>query len=916
EGAMLAVAADERRLRAVLGPRYTEELDIAIRTGSQLVLAGPVEAVEGAGQKLLEAEVGCRRLETTHAYHSRMLAGIAGELTAWVSDNVTLNAPTIPYVCNVTGELATEEVVTDPGYWARHMCETVQFGDALAHVLRTGALALVEIGPGQSLGALTRAHPGCDRAQWPLIVGPLPGATDDKNTHAAVAEAIGKLWLTGVPVDWNALHTTPDNDWAPGRVPLPTYRFQRQDCWLEVDMSQMGNGGVGMLDDGDPTAIFNSLPKLPDTQWVYLPVWNQTTQRPPCEDAKHWLIYTDAGVADTVTERLTAHLEAAGSQVVLVRPGEKFEAGPDAITVRPGSPEDATAALLHLTKLETLPERVVHLWTAGERRPAELAADPTADCLQRGFHSLVAFARAAGDMGLPPWTVDIVTTGTTRVLPGDTVYAERNTLLGPTRLIPVEYPGVQTRMIDVDVATITESPRALIAELRAEVTDRVLGLRQGRRWTPAYDLLDAATIESAPPAAAFRKGGTYLVTGGLGGIGLAMAERIAADYDANLVLMGRTPVPPRDQWAQILGSDATVEEVRRRIEGLQRLSASGVQVAAVAGDVSKIADVRRAVDTAIERFGELSGVVHAAGVPALGLMQFKTAADVERTLAPKVAGTLALGEAVREAAAKGHSVDFIALFSSVTSVTGGGAGQVDYCAANAFLDGFAQSDDGPGCAIVSINWCEWTYNGWTAGLEGYDEGSRQFFEWYRSNFGINFDEGWQTLQRALASGERYVVVSTQDFMPLVEMSRNSSIEEHQSMVKKVRDSMGRHPRPELSTAYVEPQTETEEKIVEVWGEALGLEQIGVHDNFFELGGNSLVGMEIIAKVRKALGLTYLPPHILYQAPTVASLAEAAMAGQEQDDDQEEQNPQAAGAREQNRSRIEQRRNMLRGRTAQ
>jgi len=100
----------------------------------------------------------------------------------------------------------------------------------------------------------------------------------------------------------------------------------------------------------------------------------------------------------------------------------------------------------------------------------------------------------------------------------------------------------------------------------------------------------------------------------------------------------------------------------------------------------------------------------------------------------------------------------------------------------------------------------------------------------------------------------------------------------------------------------------------VWSEALGLEQIGVHANFFELGGDWLVGMQIIAKVRKALGLTYLPPHILYQAPTVASLAEAAMAGQEQDDDQEEQNPQAAGAREQNRSRIEQRRNMLRGRT--
>ncbi len=141
------------------------------------------------------------------------------------------------------------------------------------------------------------------------------------------------------------------------------------------------------------------------------------------------------------------------------------------------------------------------------------------------------------------------------------------------------------------------------------------------------------------------------------------------------------------------------------------------------------------------------------------------------------------------------------------------------------------------------------------------------------------------------------------------MSRRSSIESHQATVKKIRDAFGRHPRPDLSTAYVEPQSPAEETIAGVWSEALGLEQVGVHDNFFELGGNSLLGMEIIAEVRKALELSYLPPHLLYQAPTVASLAEAATAGEEKDE-------QAAGARDQQRSRIEQRRNMLRsGRTS-
>jgi NAD(P)-dependent dehydrogenase (short-subunit alcohol dehydrogenase family) len=387
-----------------------------------------------------------------------------------------------------------------------------------------------------------------------------------------------------------------------------------------------------------------------------------------------------------------------------------------------------------------------------------------------------------------------------------------------------------------------------------------------------------------------------------------MAERLAKHYQARLVVMGRTPVPPQDQWGQILASENLADEVRRRLEGLLRMRSAGAEVITVAGDVARVADLRRAVDTALERFGELNGVLHCAGVPAAGLMQFKTSADIERVLAPKVTGTLAIAEVLRDVV----GVDFVALFSSTTSATGGGPGQIDYCAANAFLDAFALSEPIPGCLVTSISWGEWTWNGWTTGLDNYDEGSRQFFQWYREAFGITFDQGWQTLLRVLASGEPHVTVSTQEFAPLVAMSRRSSIESHQTTVRKMRDGLGRHPRPKLSTAYLEPQSPAEQTIAAVWSAALGLEQVGVNDNFFELGGNSLIGMEIIAAVRKALDLSYLPPHILYQAPTIGSLAQAATAGQERGSDPAgQQTSQANEDRDRHRSRIEQRRSMLR-----
>ncbi|HEU5271216.1 MAG TPA: SDR family NAD(P)-dependent oxidoreductase, partial [Jatrophihabitans sp.] len=775
-----------------------------------------------------------------------------------------------------------------------------------------GELALVEVGPGASLGALARSHPDCQQAQWPLIVATLPGAADRREASASLAEAVGRLWLTGVPVDFPSLHEFPVvvtgdqrdavQPWRPGRVPLPTYPFERQEYWLEAEAGGAGRSSAEP-DLNDPAAVLTQLPLLPETEWINLPVWRQTAASRVTFDSRRWLVLTDTGQADAITEALRPLLTAAGAELILARPGEEYAVTDEGFQLRPGSFEDATAALRELTGSDRLPERVLHLWTLDAPGTAgEFDGARTNAALQRGLHSVVALARAAGDLGLPDWTLNIVTSGSAQVLPDDTVHPDRATAIGPVRLIPVEYPRVRTRLIDID--PVNTVPRALLAELSAEPADQVVAVRAGRRWVPGYEVLDVP--EALPPAVTVRKGGSYLVTGGLGGIGLAMAERLARDYQAKLVLLGRTPVPPREAWTRILAADTTTAEVRRRLDGLQRLELAGAEVITVAGDVSKPADVRRAVEAAEERFGALHGVLHCAGVPAVGLMQFKTAADIAKVLSPKVAGTLALAEVLAER----DGVDFLALFSSTTSVTGGGAGQVDYCAANAYLDAFAESDPLPRTPVVSIDWGEWTWNGWTSGLDNYDEGSRAFFEEYRRTFGVSFDDGWQTLQRVLASGESHVVISTQSFPVIVEMSRRSSIASHQATVKKARDALGKHPRPELSTAFVAPQSESEQAIAAVWAEALGLEQIGVHDNFFELGGNSLIGMEIIAEVRKALELAYLPPHLLYEAPTVAALAVAAASGTQ---DQEDETEQRSAAQDQTRSRIEQRRNTLRSR---
>ncbi|MEV0201450.1 SDR family oxidoreductase [Nonomuraea sp. NPDC050691] len=881
-GSMLAVSLSPDRLRA----RFRLDgrgLDVAAVNGPQVtVVAGPVEDVERLAEDLRAAEVPCRPLETTHAFHSRMLEPLADELTRWVEANVRLNPPALPYVSNLTGAVVDAALVQDPGYWARHMCGTVRFADGIGTLLADPGLAVVEIGPGQSLGTMVRGA-GCPPERWPLVTHTLPAASDTRPGDEALAGALARLWLCGVTLDWNAYHgRTPDDGAAgpreglPGRVPLPTYPFQRQRYW--IDPPSGARRQAGELAAETPADLFEaitSLPKLPEEQWLYLPVWRQTA--PPAASERQpgsWLVFTRDGLADEAADRLRTAVVPSGAAVTEVRPGDAYTATGDGYAIRPGNVAD-TLALLRDLRLTGRPlDRVVHLWTldaadasatntAGADDPAEAAGQ----AVDLGLRTLVALARAAGESGIGAWSLDVAVAGTQPVLGDEVADPYGATLLGPCAVIPLEYPGVTTRLVDLPAGPGPRDLDGLAAELARPQTERTVALRRGRRWIPGYDPLPAPPPEKEP----LREGGVYLVTGGLGGIALGLAEHLVRACRARLVLLARHGLPPRADWAGILSGDTHAgETTRRRVRAVAELEALGAEVEIVTGDVSRPEDVRRAVDTAVARFGALHGVLHAAGVPAMGLMQFKRPEELDEVLAPKLAGTLALAQALRLGRPDEVALDFLVLFSSITSATGGGPGQVDYCAANAFLDAYAHRLAATGRRVVSVGWGEWTWNAWEAGLAGYEEALQDFFRQNRARVGIAFDDGWRSLLRALATGEPRVVVSTQDFPTLVRGSSEFTVDVVTS------PAMGgaggeRHPRPELLTAYQEPDGHAEETIAAIWGESLRLDRVGVLDNFFELGGNSLLGVAIVAAVRRAFELDELPPHVLYEAPTVAAL---------------------------------------------
>jgi NAD(P)-dependent dehydrogenase (short-subunit alcohol dehydrogenase family) len=497
------------------------------------------------------------------------------------------------------------------------------------------------------------------------------------------------------------------------------------------------------------------------------------------------------------------------------------------------------------------------------------AAETDAWSLERCYLSPLWLAQALGAATHERCDVLFASTGAYDVTGADEVRPDAAMVTGPSKVVPLELANVSCRHVDVEpVASAPEADstaQRLLTELGADQVDSVVAWRGGRRWLPGFEPLAVPNPDNG--RFPLRPGGVYVVTGGLGGIGLAIAQRLAHHVSARLVLVGRSALPPREEWPALTVEAGAPAEIARRIAAVQELEAAGAEVLVCTADVADETALRDAFARARERFGAIHGVIHAAGVPGMGLLQFRTAANAAAALAPKVAGTRVLLDVAREL-----QPDFVALFSSITSATGGGPGQVDYCAANAYLDAVAHGANGAGPRVVSIGWGEWQWNAWDEGLSGYHPEVRRFFEENRRAFGISFDEGWEALMRALASAQPHVIVSTQDFRALVELSGRFTIE---TVLSHAPDPANRHARPDLGTPFVAPGSEVEQAIAELWSDALGLTQVGVNDNFFELGGNSLLGVDLIARMCRRLERPPLPPHVLYMAPTVSALAQIA-----------------------------------------
>ena len=577
-----------------------------------------------------------------------------------------------------------------------------------------------------------------------------------------------------------------------------------------------------------------SLAKKNDiADWFYIPSWKRTSYPQSVETSRseRWLVFVDqCGLG----KRLVEGLEQRGHQVITVEVGEKFCCEDDhTFKINPRLLSDY---IVLLEKFQPL--NMVHLWGLMPNGQRELVENSQF----LDFYSLILLAQAIGEVKLTELIdITIISHHQQDVTGEEMIFPEKAMTIAPCKVIPLEYPNVHCRSLDI-VFSNKQYPSHLIEQLLDEIesrsSDQIIAYRGSHRWVANVE--SVRLIQPTKPTPRLKKNGVYLITGGLGKIGLTIAEYLAKTVAAKLILTSRSALS------------------RPEIK-LRELEAMGSEVLVMNADVADLKDMKMVVSRAQEKFGSINGVIHSAGILGDGAIQHKTKEDIDQVLRPKVLGTIIL-----DIIFKDTPLDFFVLFSSISALKPG-FGQVAYSAANNFLDAFVKSNAAQNYPFVTcISWDVWQEEGMA-----YEASAPLILqELKEADFkqrGILPNEGTEVFHRILSSKYSHLIVSTSDYLK----SKDHDLSSLYLDQMKQTDTF--HPRPNLSSTYIPPESKTEKMLTQIWEELLGIHLIGVEDNFFEIGGDSLIGTQLINRIKVTFGVS-LPIKSVYLYPMIRSMS--------------------------------------------
>ena len=671
-------------------------------------------------------------------------------------------------------------------------------------------------------------------------------SSDSSLNHESHAEEVVEAFLDGEAIDGETIYRGK----SPRVISLPFYQYDESRChvFFPKDINLVPND---FKEDGLHTYHVNYV--------------EEELDRSKIKNKEEKILLIDCENSPRAKELLMI-LSMSGKDVSYVTFGDSWqELDENKYTILN---EDASfEKLADLIKNEGI-EHIVHLSTGRAQTETMDQLEKNVDAKLR---SLFYLSREVIKRAIK-CHFSIITENVAAVKQSNTdepLIPENSAVLGLSRVIPREAHFITTTSYDLDSQTPT---RVLLMEFALDDTRRLIVYRNSKRYVEQFEYLDVNSTRYS--GVKVREGGNYLITGGTGAIGLETAKLLAGKNNINLFLVSRSGLPDTSQWDDLIKLGNGVSQ---KISKIREIEALGSKVFVYAADCGNVASITDLVNEIHRGFGDINGIIHAAGNPGKNVISMRETKDFEEVIYPKIQGTFALYNLTRE-----MECDFMVLFSTVASIFPT-AGQGDYAAGNTYMDCFADQFNDSKTRIVAMQWAAWRDIGMAVD--------------YLTNQDTTFkaiptEQGIDCLDRGLLHTPARIFVGEINYPnPIVAWFNEVGIKMSEDIDKKI--SVCLNPNSNASSNDTQNEnskdtsldievnlhgrasdtyTTTEVAIAKIWADALGYEDLDINDEFIDLGGESITAMTIARSISDVLGIT-VDVGSLMEHSTIESLSE-------------------------------------------
>ncbi len=795
-GAMLAVGRSYDSIEQEVPPDVSLA---AVNTVNACVLSGPSEVIVKLAKQFKDQGVFCHILQTSHAFHSAMMEPMLSGFEE-ILEEVTFNEPSVPLISNITGKWLKPKEAQCKEYWLRHIRETVNFNGGLTELFKNKDAILLEIGPGNTLANLALQHTDKDKSH--KILSSLPATRDAENSEKHFFVSLGKLWLNGYELNFESLYPKSEHR---NKIALPTYVFEKHAHWIEPDQI--------------PTV--QSVPqqqvKTPIDEWFYVPSWKRLpfdNIQTKLVDKKILIFRDNFGIGDKLISILQSQ-----NEIYKVNFGATYGFNPQnkEYQITATHKSDYEKLFTDLGSKQIFPDHVIHLWLLeayDEQGARAITEESIARYQDLGFFSVLFLVQAISLFQISnPVNLTVIGSGVYSVTGQESLIPEKATIQGLVKCIPQEYSNITSKYIDIELKECYERLAHHIVDEIPQCKNSIIAFRNQYKWLENYENipLPEVNLTSIP----LKEGGTYLITGAFGGIGSIFAEFLARNFHANLILIGRSVLPDRNQWQEyLLKFEET--DTSKKIRTVLNLENLGATVYPIPADVSSYEDMQEVKAFAKKNFDNMNGVFHCAGVSSGKFLNQNDRDRIKEIFLPKLSGALNLYKIFHE-----DNLDILIFFSSTLSIRCI-MGQADYAGANAFMDCFSHFVNKNN--VISVNWDVWHNIGM----------SEKNIE--DPEVGIRPHEGIEAFKRLLSkkTAAQVVVSTISNLLDVRDLKTNKLDKDKREVLNDI--------------TLQSSKEKLEQQIIEIWCDILGHNEINLNDNFFNLGGNSLKIVKMKEKI--------------------------------------------------------------------